>query len=228
MRIDKIDKIVLTYEEYQEISMWVQAQNFDSVDITLNECLIVMKDIEYKGFANQMGIYFRIDQHTGDILVQQYDMNDMKVLISGMLDEEFFRNGKIRIDVKEERWKKFLKQEYLEQNIKITILTVLNIFQYMNHCRENVVIEEHTKRVRKASRHKAKKKNKPNFVPLKTKQYSFRNTKTTKTEYKYNRHKEVWSVRGHWRHYKDGRRVWIKPHNRGLGEIQEGKVYKAT
>jgi nitrogen regulatory protein PII-like uncharacterized protein len=227
MRIDKIDKIILTYNEYQEISTWVQAQNFDSVDITLNEGFIIMNDIQYKGFAMNMGIYFRIDQATGDILVQQYDIDDMKVLISGTVDEEFFRNGKIHIDVKEDRWKRFLKQEDLESNIKITILTILDIFQYMNHYRENVVIEEHTKKVRKAPRHNAKKK-KSNVVPLKTKQYSFRNTKTTKEGYKYNRHKEVWSVKGHWRHYKDGRKVWIKPHNRGLGEVQEGKVYKAN
>ena len=31
----------------------------------------------------------------------------------------------------------------------------------------------------------------------------------------YNRQIESWGVRGHWRTYKNGKRVWIKPQVRG-------------
>lgn len=35
----------------------------------------------------------------------------------------------------------------------------------------------------------------------------------------------VFSVRGHYRHYKDGRAVWIKPYKKGAGK-QKNKTYK--
>ena len=35
----------------------------------------------------------------------------------------------------------------------------------------------------------------------------------------------VFSVRGHYRHYKDGRTVWIKPYKKGQGK-QKNKTYK--
>jgi hypothetical protein len=228
LKLEKVDKIILTYKEYEEIATWVDEQDFDSVDITLNEGMIIMNDIDYRGIKANMGIYFRINNANGEILVQQYDMEDMKVILSGIVDEEYFKSGKMRIEVANKRWSRLFKQEDLEHNIKITILTVLNIFQYMNHYRENVVITEETKRVRKKPKHSTTKNKKSNVVPLKSKKYTFTNTNRVGREYKYNRHKEVWSVKGHWRHYKDGHKVWIKPHQRGLGEIEEGKIYKAN
>jgi hypothetical protein len=225
MRIEKLDKIILTAKEYEEITEWVKNQNFESVDITLNEGMIIMKDIEYKGFKVEMGIYFRINNDNGEIFIQQYDMDDMTPLITATIDEEYFKSGKMQIET-QNRLSRFLKRNDLENNIKVTILTVLDIFQYMNHYRENVVITEETKRVRKKPKHTRAKNKKSNVVPLKSKKYTFANTNKGVKEYKYSRHKEVWSVKGHWRHYKDGRKVWIKPHRRGVGEIEEGKVYK--
>ena len=35
----------------------------------------------------------------------------------------------------------------------------------------------------------------------------------------------VFTVRGHYRHYKDGRSVWIKPYKKGTGD-QKNKIYK--
>jgi hypothetical protein len=35
----------------------------------------------------------------------------------------------------------------------------------------------------------------------------------------------VFTVRGHYRHYKDGRSVWIKPYKKGTGD-QKNKTYK--
>lgn len=227
MKLEKIDKIILAYKEYQEISEWVQNQRFDSVDITLNEGMVILNDIEYRGFNMQMGIYFRIDQSTGDIFVQQYDITDMTPLISAKIDERFFKDGYIDINIKD-RWRGLMKRDELEKNIRISVLTVLDIFQYMNHYQENVVVTEESKLVRKSPRHSKSKNKKSNVVSLKNKKYTFVNTKNTKTDSKYNRHKEIWSVRGHWRHYKSGVKVWIKPHTKGAGEVKEGKIYKNT
>lgn len=37
---------------------------------------------------------------------------------------------------------------------------------------------------------------------------------------KYHRHCEAWGVRGHYRHYKNGKVVYIKPHIKGSGRIK--------
>src|SRR5690606_5403847 len=80
MKLDKLDKIVLTYNDYAEISKWVRSQEFDSVDITLNEGFITMTDIEHRGYNVNMGIYFKIDISTGDLTVQQYEMDTMDTM----------------------------------------------------------------------------------------------------------------------------------------------------
>lgn len=38
---------------------------------------------------------------------------------------------------------------------------------------------------------------------------------------KYERHCEAWGVRGHWRHYKSGKVVFIKPHTKGSGRVKD-------
>lgn len=39
----------------------------------------------------------------------------------------------------------------------------------------------------------------------------------------YTRHIESWDVKGHYRHYKNGKTVYIKPYQKGEGEINEKK-----
>lgn len=41
----------------------------------------------------------------------------------------------------------------------------------------------------------------------------------------FNRITESWGVRGHWRSYKSGKRAWVKPHVKGHGD-KEAKEYK--
>lgn len=42
---------------------------------------------------------------------------------------------------------------------------------------------------------------------------------------KYTRHCEAWGVRGHYRHYKNGKVVFIKPYTKGKGKIKD-TIYK--
>ena len=42
----------------------------------------------------------------------------------------------------------------------------------------------------------------------------------------YKRIKEAWGVRGHWREYKSGKRVWIRPYVKGDNEKKESSVYR--
>lgn len=38
---------------------------------------------------------------------------------------------------------------------------------------------------------------------------------------RYNRSCEAWGVRGHYRHYKSGKVVYIRPHTKGIGKIKD-------
>jgi hypothetical protein len=42
----------------------------------------------------------------------------------------------------------------------------------------------------------------------------------------YNRHTLGWTVRGHWRTYKSGKKTWIKPSVRGDKDKITGKIYE--
>lgn len=43
---------------------------------------------------------------------------------------------------------------------------------------------------------------------------------------RYERHMEKWNVKGHYRTYKSGKKVWIEPQVRGAGKEVTPKEYK--
>lgn len=230
MIIEKVDKIMLTYKEYEEIATWVKKQKFESVDITLKEGIVIMNDISHMDFNIGVGIYFRIDSATGNMFIQQYDMKNMVLIFSATIDERFFKDGYIDIDMPNSIGRLVDSISRVEQSAKVSILTVLDIFQYMNHYKENVIVKKESKSVRIKSKNNKSttKKNKTSIVSLSSKRYSFTSTSTNSTTSSCRgiNAKEVWSVKGHWRHYQNGTKAWVKPYKKGLGEVREGKVYK--
>lgn len=38
---------------------------------------------------------------------------------------------------------------------------------------------------------------------------------------KYNRYCEAWGVRGHYRHYKNGKVIFVRPHTKGVGRLKD-------
>lgn len=78
------------------------------------------------------------------------------------------------------------------------------------------------------SPHRQKKSKKPNKVSI-YKVYSLKNDwKDIAREHRHNlRHCPAWGVRGHYRHYKSGKVVWINAQVRGKDrEKYQGKEYK--
>lgn len=114
------------------------------------------------------------------------------------------------------------------------ILIVLSIFYktifFMNEYKEvkGLVRED---KVRDTSKKKVKKgKKKKTKVKLLRRRITF-NTKVLEKErshhFDFKRHKKNWTVRGHWRQLKSGKRIWVKSHTKGdLKEKKEGKVYE--
>lgn len=88
--------------------------------------------------------------------------------------------------------------------------------------KEEPVMNE--KRTKKAERHNKYNPNK--VIKLTRKVYRLNNpTFKAITKKHYTRIAQAWSVRGHFRNYKSGLKVWVKPHNKGNGALQY-KTYK--
>lgn len=221
----KLDKIILTESQLKEISEWVALQKFETIDLPLKECFIIVNDIQckYINIESDMGIYFKSDNNV--ITITQYDMKDFSPLFSAKITESFFLDDDFEFTVFS-KYLKILSREYRKKVILATILIVFDIFQYMTHKQDNVVQSNTDRSIKKKKKGKITSRNKKsNYVKIHSKKYTFDFTRKP-TERKYERHMESWTVRGHWRYYKNtGKKVWINGYIKGNGNV-EGKVYK--
>lgn len=221
----KLDKIVLTESQLKEISKWVALQKFETIDLPLKECFIIVNDIKYKhiNLESDMGIYFKSDNNA--ITIAQYDMKDFSPLFSAKITESFFSDGDFELTVFS-KYIKMLSREYHKKVALTTILIVFDIFQYMTHKQDHVVQSNTDRLIKKKKKGKTTSRNKKsNYVKIHSKKYTFDFTRKP-TERKYERHMESWTVRGHWRYYKNtGKKVWINSYIKGRGNVK-GKVYK--
>ncbi len=104
------------------------------------------------------------------------------------------------------------------------------ILAYNSFNQESIIRETrtHTKKVQSKKDKRAGKKPKvklikQNIIRINTDHIQ---PPTEEEKREYERHIFGWTVRGHWREYKSGKRVWIKPQIRGDKEQVEGKVYE--
>ncbi len=100
------------------------------------------------------------------------------------------------------------------------------VANYLAQTNPTIIKDSETRIVKKSNKkgkHKNKTIRKINLTNIRhVKEYSNTNINTDKRNYE--RHTESWTVRGHYRHYKSGKVVWIEPSTRGTGKPQ-GKVY---
>jgi hypothetical protein len=130
---------------------------------------------------------------------------------------------------KEHLIEKLLEEDYfcwmLEKVMYLTTYTLVFFTEYKNE----VFIKQKkiTSTVKKNQQNKRKNKSKSKRVVRLTKVvYELEvdeSQKETlikeKPKRQYERHIEAWTVRGHWRTTKTGKRVWVRPHVKGKGEI---------
>lgn len=223
-KYNKLDKIILTEEQHSHIMAWDDKhhKDFDSIDFPFTECLIEIP-IYVGSFRGQdinqsfTSIYYvRVTDQS--IFFKQYDKMDHKEVLSFSIDESLsddkqFSNLKTSVSG--------LNKEELRQQAVYTVLTCFAIFQYINHKPATIIAERAARTVKKRGKHKQGGKTK--IIKVNTVKYTFDLTKEDKRE--YTRKTESWPVRGHYRHYKNGNKVWIKPTVKGKGETS-GNTYK--
>jgi len=110
------------------------------------------------------------------------------------------------------------------------LLILIFIYSYLAFNQEYIIKETrtHTKKVQSKKDKRAGKKAKvklikQNIIRINTDHIE---PPTEEEKREYERHIAGWTVRGHWREYKSGKKIWIKPQIRGDKEQMEGKIYE--
>ncbi len=104
---------------------------------------------------------------------------------------------------------------------------ILSTLEYINSPRQEVVVTE-KREVKKSKKGKKNKRNRGKTYIYK-KVYKILDVKPNEEKRKYTRIAESWRVRGHWRKYKSGKKVWINGYSKGKGrDTQDKKEYRIT
>lgn len=112
-------------------------------------------------------------------------------------------------------------EEHFKQDMLTIHSTVMAYMEHYREVRERVSSKRVSQPVVKKKKRKTKRVAKLGRIVY---QINVPSVESIKREYK--RRSESWTVRGHWRNYKNGKKVWIRPHVRGeKKESVEGKVY---
>ena len=104
------------------------------------------------------------------------------------------------------------------------IVIITNILAYIQKPREEVIVQstkEYQKRGTKGGKSSGK-----SYIYKKI--YKVMNFIPNTEKRDYHRTVESWGVRGHWRTYKSGRKVWIKEHSKGKKDGSGQQVYRIT
>lgn len=220
---EKLDKIVLTQDDYVKVSNWnnENRDKFTTLDIPLSEGLIYSSQyVEMYGETLTQVTYFHFEEDR--ILFRQFDGKDMSEFLSfemNMVDEETISNMNT--------FSEFASKERYTITAQLTALMVSDVLQYISNAPQHVKETKEKKVINKKQKSKkSSKNNKSRQVKINTVKYTFDFSEEYEKRH-YERSAESWSVRGHWRIYKDtGKRVWIKPHVKGSGDNIEPKEYR--
>lgn len=236
---EKLDKIIVTEKDYEKIHEWnleriknVENDNDDSlVGFPMEEGVLILEQFvkSVKGIeVNQLmrqATYFKVNEGEGNFTINMslYDMQDWSILLSFIVVAS---DNEINFDIVENNVKGVTKQD-VDNSMKQSVLLLTDTFRYMVNVPQEVIEKDEIRNVSKKTKSTKKKKNNNKIVKIVTKKYVFTHSNKDYVKNNYERHKESWSVRGHWRFYKKtGKKVWVKPHVKGNIEEVEGKTYK--
>ena len=226
---EKLDKIILNEGDMKKVNKYVQ-ENKNKLELQLpmmEGVLIVnqyvdtkIKGIDFKGETSQ-AIHFLFSEDSRTLTIAAYDK------IVGV-NEDYDFNTKVNITANEDGTYKTeivdttiknISMSEVEKAMLLSVTVILDVLFYMSNYKSNEVIEITEERsVRKKSGKGKKAKNR--IVKITTKKYVF-DKKYVPSGAKRVKRVFSWSVRGHWRHYKSGKTVWINPYTKGNKDAEK-------
>lgn len=221
MSMNNCDRMIITLDQFVEIEKWTK-KNLDLIaeykenfrPLVFNEIVIEIGTKEKK-VATPVTIYIN---HT-----------DTDLEIKSYIDEGFAYSARIRnSDLKVEE---FNTSIIPEDGRKLAFnMMMLQLFQYEGimsyifHFKKDMVQKTVVNTVSKKKGKKASKRK--STVKLTRKVYTINSEISTRKVPKQRQWKGVsWTVRGHLRHYKSGKVVYIKPYIKGDKEDFKSKDY---
>lgn len=213
MNIDKLDKIILSEEDKDLLFQWKDnhkdyVRNFKPV---LQEGVIKIGNYHTQVFKGDNDSY-------------QYTVLHNNKKVHEVIWSKTTQIGKTVFTLLEGI------DVYAYNNSIITLHTsVMAYMEYYSDKKEYVeVAEVSSLKNRKTKKKSSTAKTKKSPVRIRKKIYSINvtNEAIKRDKVRYQRKAEKWTVRGHWRTYKSGKRIWIKPQVRGEGKEIEPKSYK--
>lgn len=209
MDINKLDRIVLTQKEFEELFEW-RDNNKDLV----RNCIPVLD----KGMILVGNDHRQVFDKDGETVLFTILTPDDKILYQFAWNLETKQGLKVssKIDI----------NEYEYNNTIISLYASLMAYmEYYGHNKEYVEMQERSIEIPKKAKKGSKKKK--SVTRIKRKFYKFKINKevVAVSKREYERHVEKWTVRGHWRQTKNGK-VWIKPYLKGEGKEVTPKEYR--
>lgn len=220
MKYHNLDSIHLSQEDYFNLFKWkennrVLVNAFRSV---LSEGVIVIEKGIFQ-FFKQDDIHLEIELF--------YGSNQ-----AARLSFEKLGDGRMQIINKKiiEHVVNRLRYDH-EKLIQDCLTLHAAMMAYMSYFMEKkIYVDKEVVQRTGSSKKKLKDKSrKKKIVKIQHRVFNVRvgeNTKQIKIKREIQRTADNWTVRGHWRHLKSGRKIWVKSHKKGLGEKQEGTIYK--
>lgn len=107
------------------------------------------------------------------------------------------------------------------------ILSIIaHTLKYISEPKKEVLVSQ-TRETKNSGKSKKKRSGGKTYIYKKT--YRILDVESKLEKREYNRIRENWGVRGHWRQYKSGKKVWIDEHIRGnKEEAQDIQEYRIT
>ncbi|MEK4509473.1 hypothetical protein [Paenibacillus sp. FSL K6-2524] len=212
----KIDRIVIDFDTFQAINNWGSKLDMESQDIQqfLNEAIIEfdtklpnedMVKIELYFNFRDNGIFFKIINRPIEFLIDE--------------------NGSVSIDCLDMTREGVFDELSIEESKEVifqSLSFIVNSFSYIMSYIEQIQADPNVISVTKERRHITKKprgrKGKSRKISFSRTIYTFDKFIALSKRSTFIRHKESWGVRGHFRHYKDGKITFIKPYTKGSGK----------
>lgn len=220
--------------ENTKIEEYMDKYDLESVLISNREFFIKNGYMIEKNKTSNIVSSFEIKNN--ELIVYSY-LEKIDTLINGLYNLE---NDDLKITLSDDdaiHLKKCLKKSNLsnatvDEFITSAMNTTLISFFIVNYLSTNIVESIESKIVgnkssaKKVSKNKKSKNNKKVSIIKKYYINSPKNISESKDPCKnYNRHAESWTVRGHYKNYKSGKKIWVEGYQKGEGK-KENKIYK--
>lgn len=241
IKLQKLDQIVINMNNLNQIHDWFEKFK-EEVDVSklvlfpfLEEGVFVLKEISSIN-KKKIDAYLYFKYNEGEYEINLFLKNEKEyVPICGYTFKEnsvyslFKEEEEIKIDIFYAD--KNTQEETIMDNITSTLTNFAAYMLFVDWVNKNpiyILKEKKTIQFGHTTKKKTNKNKKKNKAVIHNKKtiYKLKYDETINEQFdekikKYNERVISWTVRGHFRRYKNGKVIWIKPHTKGKGELKE-------